>query len=65
MGKKENFAGWFLPSLQKAKNRRGPLSLLYQIVRMANVFALGSVDCGEAGRERAGEKSAGKQSRLS
>ena len=59
MGKKGNFVGWFRPNLQKAKNGRvetgtAPLSLLYQIIRMANVVALGSVDCGETGQERAG-----------
>ena len=52
MGKKGNFAGWFRPSLQKAKNGRveagaAHSAYFHQIVRMANVFRLGGVDCGE------------------
>ena len=48
MGKRGNFAGWFLPNLQKAKNGRDE----------TGTAPLGSVDCGETGQERAGEKSA-------
>ena len=50
MGKKGNFAGWFRPSLQKARNGRveagaAHLADFHQTVRMANVFRLGGVDC--------------------
>ena len=64
MGKKGNFAGWFRPSLQKARNGRVETCAAHSAYSikslMANVFRLASVDCGETGQQRAGEKSAGK-----
>ena len=50
MGKKGSFAGWFLPSLRKARNGRVETGAarstdFHQIVRMANVFRFGAVDC--------------------
>ena len=48
MAKKGSFAGWFRPSLQKARNGRvetgaAHLAYFHQIVRKGSVFRLGGV----------------------